>query len=458
MVSLESKYKPSNFLYYGQAYPVEWAEGPLEVPPWDVSRGFPLRQSSGNLSAFEKAHLEAHFRLETLEHMVRNANDHMPTLGGSENEWLPEAPPEEDYPRLVRKDYCEPVLWHYQQDEDIINELAAVAFYVDRFRENKPQLQYSDIDIHKVLLRRRVKHLAEKYGHPYSEPHSNSLSFWLRLVARVYIHLFALYHLTQNSDPIEMIEALNEWQAVVDESLRYRSNFDPLCQEEDYELEYLARLALNRNNARAVRTAISNETYQLFGKGVESSNVTVSFRPKGIILRCYADQWVYFKLSELWGSSTRVKRCRVCRMLFARTRKNQIYCKNGSCASKKKDSEKNPQRKSKQAHSMRVGNLDSKLESTHRGHEDRIRLTGQNIVYEYGASVFDVCDRYDVEIMYGSTGNFDMQVFDAINALCEGKTMTTALSCIEDGHPGSEDVRKALKALLPFESYMNSST
>lgn len=71
-------------------------------------------------------------------------------------------------------------------------------------------------------------------------------------------------------------------------------------------------------------------------------------------------------------------------------------------------------------------------------------------VEDYGASVFDICDRYEHDTLRYRI-DIDLQAYDAVTALMEGKPLSTALAFIEKSHPAAHEVRQALADLPRYE-------
>lgn len=173
---------------------MRWAHSPEEVPAWDVTRGFPLREPMAAIDFSDGA------ELAVMRELL------------SDPAWTPAPPPISGYPRLVREGMREPARTYGYGHEGaaVIAALQSIARHFE-LDETPP---FSG-----KRLENEVLAVANKYGAPM-KPEDNTLSEWVRLAVWVAAHLESMQVL-QDESP----DALREHLAAME--ARWRSVPDP---------------------------------------------------------------------------------------------------------------------------------------------------------------------------------------------------------------------------------------
>lgn len=327
------------FLWVTKGYPVYWAESPEEVPAWDVSRGFPL---SVGADLIKKVASNEMSEIKLLCSLLR----YEPDYSDGAAVWTPSEAPshayKHAYPRLVRASFAKRVIGDYRHDEDIIGEIAPLAQYVEGWRVEKPERAQKnkaskESDGIKKTLKNKILKLAKKYGEPH--PGHNTLAAWLSLIGRVNVHLKALYDLQIDQFGVQEIpEKLEARRKMIERGIGRSTLGNYVCERELSEVENLIVMAQGRNTARAMRDKVAERLFSTFGNVIADPRYEghrTSFTPRGVIVECPVDEWIGFKLSELWRNNVIVKRCHGCKVLYIPTRKGNVYCKRGTCADKR---------------------------------------------------------------------------------------------------------------------------
>lgn len=327
------------FLWVAKGYLVYWAESPEQVPAWDVSRGFPL---TAGADLIKGAASNGTCKIELLRSLLRYERDYLDKAAV----WTPSEAPLHDYkhayPRLVRASFAKRVVGDYRHDEDIIGEIAPLAQYVEGWRVEKPErTQKNKASKERDEIGKRLKNkilkLAKKYGEPH--PGYNTLAAWLSLIGRVNVHLKTLYDLQIDQFGVQEIpEKLEERRKMIERGIGRSTLGNYVCERELSEVENLIVMAQGRKTARAMRDKVAERLFSTFGNVIADPRYEghrTRFTPRGVIVECPVDEWIGFKLSELWRNNITVKRCHGCKALYPPTRKGNVYCKGGTCADKR---------------------------------------------------------------------------------------------------------------------------
>ncbi len=368
METAKSPQKSITFLWRVQPLPLRWADGPDEVPPWDVSRGFPLEVPMSYTTA---PALEV--RTEPGVTGARRAGD-MLTLGPDASEvdtlrpllhghvdfentadtWEPGPPPATGYPRLVRADFTTFWTAEYADDTNLLGELTYLAGFIPHWREGRRVAR----------LKNAVLKLASRSGLS-PVPHENTLESWLGLAAYV--------RATKQARAIfdkEGLAGLRAWlegelaeldaRRVVDERATQRAEEEAAravrgpapvlaVMRRDWDaadwgvwraLRGLQEVTTRTKNAHSFRGDVAGFLYSVFdghvrsepawGYGLEPhmGRVTATCSP-------HAYAHAHAKLAELWVGDKGVRLCEVCGAPFVPNHGNRTQCGAGRCGSAK---------------------------------------------------------------------------------------------------------------------------
>lgn len=348
MNRVENDAQKISFLWIPLGYVAKWAESPDEVPPWDISRDFPLVSGLDQLHPFDYLGRPGRFSadpedLEVLRALIRGHVDYSHRA----ETWEPLSPPAEGYPRLVRADIEHCVVPRNRTNEDVIGDLAPLAKHILAWRSGKPV----------KALKRRLIELNAKYGAPHGwKGNLNTLEVWLQLAAEVEVHLRAMHEFKTLGYELMLEELKHEYanlerQRVPNKAARARALaearrkhgtlvvIDPFAHmiadldRVDWFKQSSIRTLLiaaqeAEGDARLFRKRVADRLYNTI-----SLEVTLS--PWGITTHESLSFWAFHKLSQMWRHGVEVKTCEVCGSFFPPTRRDARYCRRGSCADKR---------------------------------------------------------------------------------------------------------------------------
>ena len=329
------------FFWIPTTYKMRWAREKGFVPEWDVSRSYPLSVPISNFSAgvFElaeglipsevgsygmaerikdsrnsvkigrKAGVD---NLELMRLQLLQVDSYTPHEARA---WAPKRAPALGYPRLVRKSFDRPADKLDRTNEDVINEIGALDFYVDGWLKG-------DED---AWRDKKVLKLAQAYGAPFSEV-GNTLEAWMCLAREIAVNLEAKYLLSARGFD-EMLYWLNEKEKEL------RDKESKLHRHEHVTVKLMLLLAkasasMNARRFRELRAESLQATFLNQGEGL---HMTL----EGVVLNCSVGSWVCYQLAKMWKDvDTIIKRCnnKECKTKFVSRDKRSTYCKRGPCA------------------------------------------------------------------------------------------------------------------------------
>lgn len=333
------------FSWRPEAFPVRWAYTTEEVPPWDITRGFPANAPIG-LGLVELEIKEAdvpkpvfrwlmpHPILEVPEHtsdieMLRTILREHPEYRDRADEWKPSPPPAKGYPRLVRETFTKDALGgSLRNGIDVIAELQSVLCDDDK-----------DPPILKPKMN-EIAQLASFFGAPEGTKH-NTLEAWLRLIWRLKGHLqvmeaLQLYGLeevrkqarenelradalitTRQRESIGEQEVIRVWQDMYD-----------ILRRERFRDEVAFRLSVARALQLDFRWQLeeASDGYSPVVPALNNFDFEGSFGVRA---------WSIFCLRNKWLNPGNLRRCEGCGNVFV-SRKNALCC-HSRCRKRKKE-------------------------------------------------------------------------------------------------------------------------
>ena len=303
MSGRKKRQKALPFLWTGHPYQAVWAHSPEEVPIWDTSRGFPRDTPLMPFTVTRPAS-----DLEVLRALL------------DDDSWVPSAPPEVGYPRLVRANYTDPALpCGRDQTEKIQASKHAEADILNRLvrllRKDSPDkwTMNAVLELHAAVgpVNRGGKG-------------DTSLESWLNLARLVKAHMTA-----RNVLDLWGLSAMQE-----------KAESESQEWKREYGMEYnpygtIASTSSGVPNKRAFLLKMLELASGRIGR-VEIVTDADTLND-ALLTTTPLYNWVNYRIGDIWEPSAKVAECEACSNLFLPGRRGRYYC-DGACRKRKSKS------------------------------------------------------------------------------------------------------------------------